>query len=170
MANFVPWVGALITDLNQAILIVCEDGKEEETVRRLARVGYDNTLGYLDGGILSWRSASKPLDSITSINAGEFESIFDKDLSIIDVRKPGEYEGGHIVNAESKPLDFINEWTNSIERNETQYIHCAGGYRSMIAASILKSRGYNNLVEVAGGYTAISKTSIPQELESEVTK
>ena len=161
--QFAPWIGALITDLNQAIVIVCDEGKEEETVRRLARVGYDNTLGYLNGGIANWQNAGKVIDTVTSISADEFANRYaTNELHVLDVRKPGEYAGGHVANAENKPLDFINEWTGDLNRDETYYVHCAGGYRSMIASSILKARGFENLVEVQGGYGAIAKTSIPK--------
>jgi len=161
--QFAPWVGALITDLNQPIVIVCDEGKEEETVRRLARVGYDNTLGYLDGGIAGWQNAGKVIDTINSISPDEFANRYAQNgLQVLDVRKPGEYSGGHVTNAENKPLDFINDWTGDLNRDKTYYVHCAGGYRSMITASILKSRGFENLVEVAGGYGAIAKTNVPK--------
>ena len=161
--QFAPWVGALITDLGQPILIVCDAGKEEETIKRLARVGYDNTLGYLDGSIEAWRNSGREVDSIQSISAIEFENEYRSNtIHVLDVRRPGEYEKEHVVNAENKPLDFINDWTSELTNDKTYYIHCAGGYRSMITTSILKSRGFENLVEVAGGYGAIAKTNIPK--------
>lgn len=161
--QFAPWVGALITDLKQPILIVCDNGKEEETVLRLARVGYDNTLGYLDGGVEVWKSSGRSLDEINSISASEFKDIYNTgELDVLDVRRPAEYETEHIVRAKNKPLDFINEWTATLDREKTYYIHCAGGYRSVITASILKARGFEKLVEVAGGYSAIAKTNIPK--------
>ena len=160
--QFAVWVGTLITDLNQPILLVCNEGMEEECVMRLARVGYDNTLGCLTGGIEAWKSAGKETDSITSIPADEFASKYAEGMNVMDVRRPGEYETEHVVNAENKPLDFINEWTNGEDRSKTYYIHCAGGYRSMVAASILKARGFENIVEVAGGYGAIAKTCVPK--------
>ena len=159
--QFAPWIGALITDLKQAIVVVCDEGKEEETVRRLARVGYDNTLGYLEGSVAAWQAAGKPLDVVISISPEEFATRYaHAALNVLDVRRPNEYEGGHVTNAENKPLDFINDWTADLNRDATYYVHCAGGYRSMITASILKSRGFENLVEVAGGYSAIAKTNI----------
>ena len=159
--QFAPWIGALITDLNQAIVVVCDEGKEEETVRRLARVGYDHTLGYLEGGFTAWKNAGKPIDAVTSISAEEFASRYAAGpLNVLDARRPGEYETGHVTNAENKPLDFINEWTGDLNKDTTYYVHCAGGYRSMITASILKARGFEHLVEVAGGYGAIAKTNI----------
>ena len=159
--QFAPWVGALITDLNQPIVIVCDESREEEVVRRLARVGYDNAVGYLDGGISSWQKAGKVLDTITSISAAEIEARYAGNaLNVVDVRRPAEYAAGHVAISENKPLDFINDWTGELNKDATYYVHCAGGYRSMITASILKSRGIENLVEVAGGYSAIAKTNI----------
>lgn len=161
--QFAPWVGALIPDVKQEILLITEPGKEEETVTRLARVGYDYVVGYLNGGIEAWKNAGKEVDKIKRITAEEFE----KEVSIsndivVDVRKPGEYEAEHIENAVSIPLDFINEQLASYPKDKHFYMHCAGGYRSMIAASILKSRGYDNFTEIAGGFNAISKTSLPK--------
>lgn len=161
--QFAPWVGALIPDVKQQILLITEPGKEEETVMRLARVGYDFVVGYLDGGIEAWKKSSRELDSIDRINAEEFESKVNlsEDL-IVDVRKPGEFEAEHLENAISIPLDFINEQLSSFPKNKHFYMHCAGGYRSMIAASILKARGWNNFTEIAGGFNAISKTTLPK--------
>lgn len=161
--QFAPWVGALIPDVKQEILLITEPGKEEETVTRLARVGYDYVVGYLNGGIEAWKNAGKEVDKIKRITAEEFE----KEVSIsndivVDVRKPGEYEAEHLENAVSIPLDFINEQLASYPKDKHFYMHCAGGYRSMIAASILKSRGYDNFTEIAGGFNAISKTSLPK--------
>jgi glyoxylase-like metal-dependent hydrolase (beta-lactamase superfamily II)/rhodanese-related sulfurtransferase len=161
--QFAPWVGALIPDVKQEILLITDPGKEEETVTRLARVGYDYVVGYLNGGIEAWQSAGKEVDKIKRISAEEFE----KEVSInsdvvVDVRKPGEYEAEHLENAVSIPLDFINEQLASYPKDKHFYMHCAGGYRSMIAASILKSRGYDNFTEIAGGFNAISKTSLPK--------
>lgn len=161
--QFAPWVGALITDITQPILLVCDEGKEEEAVIRLARVGYDNTLGYLKGGIDAWTAEGKQVDLIKSISAEQFADDYKKaDIDVLDVRRPGEYDPEHIKNAVNKPLDYINDWTGELDKNKTYYVHCAGGYRSMIASSILKARGYNNLVEVAGGYGAIKKTDLPK--------
>lgn len=159
--QFAVWVGTLIPDLKQPILLVCNEGSEEECVTRLARVGYDNTIGYLQGGLEAWESAGKEIDSITSISAIDFAEKFSENMKVLDVRKAGEFDTGHLPNAENKPLDFINDWTNEPDRDKTYYIHCAGGYRSMVAASILKARGFEKLVEVAGGYGAISRTTIP---------
>jgi glyoxylase-like metal-dependent hydrolase (beta-lactamase superfamily II)/rhodanese-related sulfurtransferase len=162
--QFAPWVGALITDIEQPIMLVCEEGREEETVMRLARVGYDNTLGYLAGGIAAWESAGKHVDSIESITASDFaENRYNKDLNILDIRRPGEYDPAHIANVPNKPLDYLNDWMSELQPQQTYYIHCAGGYRSMIAASILKARGYDHVVDIAGGYGAIAKTDLPKE-------
>lgn len=159
--QFAPWVGALIPDVKQEILLITDPGKEEETVMRLARVGYDFVVGYLDGGIDAWAKAGKELETINRIDANEFESKVDlsKDM-VVDVRKPGEFEAEHLENATSIPLDFINENLASFPKDKHFFMHCAGGYRSMIAASILKSRGWDNFTEIAGGFNAISKTSL----------
>lgn len=159
--QFAPWVGALITDLKQAIILITPQGREEEVVMRLSRVGYDNCLGYLQGGIEAWKNAGKDITSIKSISADEFAGKISSGITILDVRKPGEYNNQHIKNVPNQPLDFINDWTDSIDKNKEYYIHCAGGYRSMIAASILKARGYDKLVDVAGGFSAIAKTNAP---------
>jgi hydroxyacylglutathione hydrolase len=160
--QFAPWVGALITDLKQEILLVTEEGKAEETITRLARVGYDYTIGYLDGGIEAWQAAGKEVDTIHSISAAEFEEIAAQEgkINTLDVRKPGEYESEHLAITLTRPLDYINEWTAEMNPKETYYIHCAGGYRSMIAASILKARGIDNVIDIAGGYGAIKTTNL----------
>jgi len=159
--QFAPWVGALITDLKQPILLVTDVDKEQESITRLARVGYDSTIGYLSGGYESWVQANKETDSIQSISAENFEQVANgHPIRAIDVRKPGEYEAEHLEFTISRPLDYINKWTTEIDPRSTYYIHCAGGYRSMIAASILKSRGIENIIDVAGGYSAIKKTGL----------
>lgn len=158
--SFAPWVGAMITDIRQPILIIAEPGREKEVITRLARVGYDNAIGYLKGGFASWVAAGKETDSINCITADEFAEILEKDKNceIADVRKPNEYVAGHLINARNLPLDFINDNMQSVDKNKTTYVHCQGGYRSMVYVSILKSRGYENLVEIQGGYKAISDT------------
>jgi hydroxyacylglutathione hydrolase len=160
--QFAPWVGALITDLQQPLLLIVEEGKAEEAITRLARVGYDNTIGYLEGGIEAWKAANKDLDMIDSVPVEEFENIYaaNPDVNVLDVRKPGEYESGHLEFTQMRPLDYINEWTNEISTSKTYYIHCAGGYRSMIAASILKARGVENVIDIAGGYAAIKSSGL----------
>ncbi|MBL7720188.1 MAG: MBL fold metallo-hydrolase [Flavipsychrobacter sp.] len=156
--NFAPWVGTLIPDIKQEILIVAEPGKENEVVTRLARVGYDHTIGYLKGGIQTWKDAGKPLDTITSITAEELASRAGKaPVNILDVRKKSEYDSEHLVDAENLPLDYINDVMPEIDKNKTYYVHCAGGYRSMIFASILRARGYEHLVDVQGGFKAIKE-------------
>lgn len=161
--QFAPWVGALVPGVKQEILLICDPGKEEEAVTRLSRVGYDNVLGFLKGGIDAWQASGKDLDSIKSISAEEFANeLKAHKIKIIDVRKPGEFASEHVEDAVNLPLDFINDTMAEFSDDETMYLHCAGGYRSMIAASILKSRGFENLVEVAGGYGAIKKTDVPK--------
>ena len=160
--QFAPWVGALITDLQQPLLLIVEEGKAEEAITRLARVGYDSTIGYLEGGINTWIAAGKDVDSIASVPVAEFEAIYHADpaVNVLDVRKPGEFESGHLEFTLMRPLDYINDWTNEINTSKTYYIHCAGGYRSMIAASILKARGVENVIDIAGGYAAIKSSGL----------
>ncbi|MBO6607649.1 MBL fold metallo-hydrolase [Psychroserpens sp.] len=159
--QFAPWVGALITDIKQPILLVVPEGKSEEAVTRLSRVGYDNTLGYLEGGIDAWTNSGKEIDTLESISADTFaERVKEGHIDILDVRKDGEYKSMHLEDAQHFSLDFINENMNAISRDKTYHIHCAGGYRSVIAASILKARGFHNLVDIAGGFGAIKKTDL----------
>ncbi|MDW3195526.1 MAG: MBL fold metallo-hydrolase [Cytophagales bacterium] len=160
--SFAPWVGALITDLQQPIVFIADEGREEEVVTRLSRVGYDNTLGFLKGSFEAWKAAGKETDQLSSIPASEFATQFAAEkLHVLDVRKPGEFSAEHIEDAQSFPLDFINKHMDELDMGATYHIHCAGGYRSMIAASILKSRGYHQVVDVQGGYQAITQTNIP---------
>jgi hydroxyacylglutathione hydrolase len=155
--NFAPWVGALIPDIKQQILLVAEPGREEEVVTRLARVGYDYCIGYLDGGFEAWKKAGMEVDKIERISADQLADILAKkpEAPVFDVRKQSEYLSEHIEEAENTPLDFINDSMLRIPKDKTAYIHCAGGYRSMVFASILRARGYDNLVDVAGGFKAI---------------
>jgi len=160
--QFAPWVGALITDLKQPILLVVPEGKAEEAVTRLSRVGYDNTLGYLEGGLDAWISSGRQTDTLESISAETFaDRVKNGDINILDVRKDGEYNSMHLENAQHFSLDFINSKMNEVSKDKTYHIHCAGGYRSVIAASILKARGFHNLVDIAGGFGAIKKTDLP---------
>lgn len=155
--SFAPWVGAMIPDIKQEILLVTDPGRETEVITRLARVGYDFTIGYLEGGIESWKKASKELDTIQSISADTL-SLKQKEnpaIAILDVRKASEFGSEHIVNAQNMPLDFINDYMASIDRDKTYFVHCAGGYRSMIFVSILKARGFNHLIDVKGGFKEI---------------
>ena len=157
--SFAPWVGAMIPDIKQEILLVTEEGREEEVITRLARVGYDYTIGYLKGGFNSWKNAGKEIDHIDSISAEELAQIMNKEkVNVLDVRKKSEFLSEHIVDAENAPLDFINDSMAQIDKNKTYYVHCAGGYRSMIFNSILRARGYDNLVDVKGGFKDIKET------------
>ena len=160
--NFAPWVGALITDIHQPILIVADEGKADEIVTRLSRVGYDSTIGFLEGGLEGWKAAGLETDDMPSISSEQFEKMYNKELNVLDVRKPGEFEAEHLENAESIPLDFINSNMEKIDSNKNYYAHCAGGYRSVIFGSILKSRGFHNLTNIEGGYDQLIKTSIPK--------
>lgn len=160
--GFAPWVGALIKDINQPIILVVPEGKSAEAVTRLSRVGYDNTLGYLEGGIDAWEKAGKDIETLTSISAEELATKSKADtLNILDVRKDGEYQSSHLEDVQHLSLDFINEKMNALNKDKTYYIHCAGGYRSVIAASILKARGYTKLIDIAGGFAAIKNTDLP---------
>lgn len=161
--GFAPWVGALITDIKQPILLVVPEGMEEETVTRLARVGYDNTLGYLKGGMASWKDAGKEIGNIESISADEFEKRVKSELgdsTILDVRKSGEWTSERLSNSKNLPLDYINENMYQVNEKDHYFVHCAGGYRSVIFASILKSRGIHNITDVKGGYNAIKDTGL----------
>ncbi|MFM7895123.1 MAG: MBL fold metallo-hydrolase [Flavobacterium sp.] len=158
--QFAPWVGALIRDTKQPILLITPEGKEVETITRLSRVGFDNTLGFLLGGIEAWKAAGYETDSIESISpevvAAQYET-----APVIDSRKPGEYTAEHVVNAKNIPLDYVNEQLAEVPKDEKFFIHCAGGYRSVIMASILKSRGYHNMINVEKGMAGIRTTDIP---------
>lgn len=155
--SFAPWVGAMIPDIKQKILIVDEPGRQEEVITRLARVGYDYTIGYLEGGFEAWKNAGKEIDAIKSVSADELAAIMEKNknINILDVRKESEYISEHMENAENAPLDFINESMLKVDKNKTYYVHCASGYRSMIFTSILRARGYDKLVNIKGGFAAI---------------
>ncbi|MBF8148342.1 MBL fold metallo-hydrolase [Winogradskyella sp. F6397] len=159
--GFAPWVGALIKDIKQPIVLVVPEGKSEEAVTRLSRVGYDNTLGYLEGGLEAWKKAGKDVETLDSISAEELaKRANENSVNILDVRKDGEYLSSHIVDAQHLSLDYINEKMSEVSKDKTYYVHCAGGYRSVIAASILKARGYDKLIDVAGGFGAIQNTDL----------
>lgn len=169
--GFAPWVGSLIPDIKQQLLLITDEGREEEVVTRLARVGYDYSLGYLKGGFEAWKSSGKEVDTIESISADELASrkANDETLTVVDVRKTSEYDADHLENVENAPLDFINESMTHIPKDKPVYIHCAGGYRSMIFTSILRARGYFNLIDVKGGFKAIKdsgKFSLTNSLHS----
>lgn len=156
--SFAPWVGTLIPDIRQPILLVADPAMVEEVVTRLARVGYDEAIGYLEGGFELWKNAGMETDSIESISAAEFASLYeDGKIEVLDVRKKSEYDSEHIIGAINAPLDFINDSMVLIDKTKTYYVHCAGGYRSMVFISILKARGFENLIDVAGGFKAIKE-------------
>ena len=161
--DFAPWVGALIVDVQQSILLITDENQEEETVTRLSRVGFDNVIGFLKGGFNAWKNSGKEIDTVNRISAQEFEKeIIGKEVKIIDVRKESEYNAEHVDEAFNKPLAYINQWINTLDSKEHFYLHCAGGYRSMMAASILQARGYRNFSEIAGGFSEIAKTGVPK--------
>lgn len=161
--DFAPWVGALIVDVKQPLLLLTDEGKEEETVTRLSRVGFDNLLGHLKGGFKAWLTAGKEADIVDRLTAEQFanEVEIGKD-KVIDLRKETEYAAEHVEEAYNRPLAYINDWVKDINPDEHFYIHCAGGYRSMIAASILQARGYRNFTEIEGGFKSISSTTLPR--------
>lgn len=158
--QFAPWVGALVADVNQPLAIIVPEGRAEETITRLSRVGFDNVVGYLEGGIEAWKNAGMELDNFESITADELAENLKKygPDNVLDVRKPSEFAAEHVKDVESIPLDFMNDYMNDLDRQKKYFIHCAGGYRSMIAASILKSRGFENIVDIKGGFKAIKES------------
>ena len=156
--SFAMWVGALIPDIKQEILIVADPGMEEEVVTRLSRVGYDNCIGFLDGGFEAWKNSDKQVDSLPQVTAEELKGI--SDATVVDVRKSGEYLSEHLIDAIHVELDYINDQMSSVPQEGTFYVHCAGGYRSVIASSILKARGYHNMVDVAGGFKAMKEAGL----------
>lgn len=162
--SFAPWVGALIPDLQQTILIVAPEGREAETVKRLARVGYDNAIGYLEGGFAAWEKAGGEVDTITSISGAEFAQKYAQgkdELAILDVRKPSEFSGEHVDGAVSFPLDYISKSMSEINQDTEYHLHCRSGYRSTVAASILKARGFERLVNVQDKLDNISGAGVP---------
>lgn len=156
--DFAPWVGAMIVDVNQPLLLVTGIGIEEEVITRLSRVGFDNVLGYLDGSFDSWKNSGKEIDEIKRITPLQFVEEYTGDAKIIDVRKTTEYTAEHIDQAYNRPLDVISDWVKSVDDSNHFFLHCAGGYRSMIAASILNAHGIRNFTEVEGGFGGIKKT------------
>lgn len=159
--GFAPWVGALIADIQQPILLITPEGRLEEVVTRLSRVGFDNVIGYLEGGFEAWKAAGKEVDTVETVTAEEFAELASKEtLNVYDVRKQSEYLSEHVIDAHNTPLDDINAHLAEFKSEGTNYVHCAGGYRSMIANSILKSRGIHNLVDVKGGFGKIKETSV----------
>ena len=153
--QFAMWVGALITDIKQKIVFIAPEGRESEVVMRLARVGYDNAVGYLNGGIEAWKAAGETVDEIKSITPEQFSKDYEGDIHIVDVRKIGEYDNQHVDGAKLLSLDYIHEHLDDLDKDEEYYVHCAGGYRSVIAISILQPYGYKNLINVEGGFGKI---------------
>jgi hydroxyacylglutathione hydrolase len=160
--QFAPWVGEMITDIKQPILIVAAEGQEEESIIRLSRVGYDGTIGYLEGGFDAWKAAGKDVDTVNRITATEFAQKWHKEDTVFDIRRGGEYAAEHVEEAFHRPLSTINEWIGHIDKSQPFSIYCGSGYRTMIAASILKARGYDNFFEVEGGFGSIAKTDLPK--------
>ncbi|HLT82103.1 MAG TPA: MBL fold metallo-hydrolase [Cyclobacteriaceae bacterium] len=153
--SFAPWVGALIPDIRQEILIVADSGRETEVVTRLARVGYDYSIGYLRGGIAAWQEAGKEIDRIASADTDELAEALTKKPVVLDVRRREEFASGHLEGAINVPLDYLNEHMHAIDSSRPHYVYCASGYRSMVFISILKARGYDNLIDVTNGYKGI---------------
>jgi hydroxyacylglutathione hydrolase len=161
--DFAPWIGTLLTDIEQPIVFIAEPENTDEVITRLSRVGYDNIVGYLDGGFKTWQKSGKETDKITSISPEEFAKIYKEakgDILVKDVRKETEYAAEHVNEAENVSLAFLSNNMAAFSKTETNYLYCGGGYRSMVAASILKARGFDNIIDVAGGYAAIAKTDI----------
>lgn len=159
--NFAQWVGELIVDLKQPIVLIAPEGREEEAITRLARVGFDNTIGYLEGGVEAWTQAGKATAAVENISTHNFSQVFNKSFSIIDLRKPSEYKAEHIETAKNIPLSDLNEHLGKFSGEQVCYVHCKGGYRSVIGASLLKAKGIHNLVNIAEGFNAIKNTAIP---------
>ena len=159
--GFAPWVGAVLSDVFQPILLVVDKSREEEAIIRLSRVGFDNVIGYLDGGVISWEKADKKIANITTITANNFENLNVNDTNIYDVRRNREYLSEHMINAKNTPLNDLKNHLSKFNSDKEYYIHCAGGYRSMVANSILKSKGIHNVIDIQGGFSSIKKTNIP---------
>lgn len=160
--QFAPWVGALIMDVAQPILLITPEGFEMETITRLSRVGFDYVVGYLEGGIEAWKKAGMEYDHVQSVDATELAEILkvDGQLQVLDVRRPSEYAAEHVKDVQNFPLDYFSDFMNELSKDETYFLHCAGGYRSMIAASILKSRGFENIIDIRGGFKAIQESGL----------
>jgi len=160
--DFAPWVGTVIENINQKIIFISEPGKEEEVITRLSRIGYDNVLGYLNGGFDTWKNAGKEIDSIESIDISEFENQYksNPEMDILDVRRAGEFDSEHVQSAQNLPVDYIHKNLHEASKDKRYYVHCAGGYRSVIFASIAKSKGYNDLVNIEGGFGKIKQSDV----------
>ena len=159
--GFAPWVGAVLSNIDQPILLVADEDRVEEAITRLSRVGFDNVKGYLNGGFSAWRNEGKEVALIDAISANDFENNYQgNDVNIFDVRKLTEYQSEHVLDAINIPLNNINNFISDFKIDGENYIHCAAGYRSMIANSILKAHGIHNLVDIRGGFSSIKKTAI----------
>jgi glyoxylase-like metal-dependent hydrolase (beta-lactamase superfamily II)/rhodanese-related sulfurtransferase len=158
--SFAPWVGALVPDLRQPLLLVTEPGREEETVTRLSRVGYDQVVGYLAGGFDAWLQGERPVDSVPSVLVETFATGY-REAVVVDVRKPSEFAAGHLPGAINLPLDYLHENLAQFPKDRPVYVHCAGGYRSMITCSVLKAQGWDNVTDIAGGFAAMSRAGLP---------
>ncbi len=169
--SFAMWVGALVNDLKQPILFIADNNKVDEVITRMARVGYDNPIGYLEGGFNSWKEAAEEIEYVEEVSGRQLADMDYKNMAILDTRKKSEYDAEHIVGSENFPLDFINQNMAEIDNNKKYYLYCASGYRSLIAASILRARGFNNLVNVTGGYKELVETPIERtEYVEQVTE
>jgi len=161
--QFAPWVGALIADVNQKLILVTEPDRLEETITRLSRVGFDKIIGYVDGGFPAWESAGMEVDVVQRVSPEQFAAVYDPaKMKVIDVRKASEFDAERVEGAVNQPLDFINDWTKNINEDENIYFYCGGGYRSMMACSILKSRGIHNFIDIEEGFDGLKNTSIPK--------
>jgi len=160
--NFAQWVGELIPDVKQQLLLITDAGKEDEAITRLSRVGYDHSIGYLEGGFESWKKSDKPYNTVNRVDAESIADKYESKPFIFDVRKKSEFDSEHIIGAENVPLNEINKYLSEIPKDDPVYLHCAGGYRSMIAASILKQRGWDNITDVRGGFKALAETEVPK--------
>ena len=158
--GFAPWVGTIIKHVETPILLVCESDRLEEVAIRLSRVGFDNVLGHLKGGVSSWKKDD--LATISSISSEEFNAIYqaNNQIDIVDVRKETEYQTRHIIDAKLAPLSMLETHGSKFVNDKQNYVHCAGGYRSVIACSLLKRVGINNTINIEGGFDAIKKTTI----------
>ena len=160
--GFAPWVGNLISNINQKIVLVCPEGRAEEVITRMARVGYDNAIGYLEGGFETWKEAGNKIETIAQESADDFALAYAAGIDVLDVRKPGEYTAEHVEDVAHLPLDYIFNHLDEIDATKTYHVHCAGGYRSVIFISILKAKGFTKLIDVAGGYGALRLTDVPK--------
>ena len=160
--GFAPWVGNLISNINQKIVLVCPEGRAEEVITRMARVGYDNAIGYLEGGFETWKEAGNKIETIAQESADDFALAYTAGIDVLDVRKPGEYTAEHVEDVAHLPLDYIFNHLDEIDATKTYHVHCAGGYRSVIFISILKAKGFTKLIDVAGGYGALRLTDVPK--------